>query len=75
MVRVVRTKIDYEGRTYEETVSVKILGPNEMVVTYMREGKPFVVEKMTVSDDGKTMTTVSENKWAKTQSTFYDVKQ
>jgi len=59
----------------DETVSVKKLGPHEMEVTYHRDGKPFTIEKMTVSADGKKLTNVVENKWNGRISTYVDEKQ
>ncbi len=59
----------------KETVSVKKLGAREIEVTYKRDGKPYVVDKITVSADGKKMTTVSDDKWLGRISTFTDEKQ
>lgn len=64
-----------KGIYANETVSVKKLGPREIEVTYMRDGKLYVVDKITVSTDGKKMTTVSDNKWLGRTSTYIDEKQ
>jgi len=64
-----------KGTYANETVSVKKLGPREIEVTYMRDGKLLSVEKMTVSPDGKKMTTIADNKWTGRTSTFIDEKQ
>jgi hypothetical protein len=64
-----------KGIYANETVSVKKLGPREMEVSYMRDGKPYIIDKLTVAADGKKMTTVSENKWTGRTSTFTDEKQ
>jgi hypothetical protein len=64
-----------KGVYANETVSVKTMGPRKMEVTYKRDGKLYVVDKMTVSPDGKTISTVSENMWTKRTSTMVDEKQ
>jgi hypothetical protein len=58
-----------------ETVSVKKLGPSDLEITYKRDGKVYVVDRVTVAADGKKMTTVSDNKWLGRTSTFVDEKQ
>jgi hypothetical protein len=52
------TKGDYVN----DTVSVKKLGDRTIEVTVKHEGKLHSIAKMTVSADGKTMTTVFDNK-------------
>jgi hypothetical protein len=64
-----------KGTYASETVSVKKLGPREMEATYKRDEKPYSVEKMTVSADGKKMTSVVDNKWTGRISTMVDEKQ
>lgn len=64
-----------KGIYANETVSAKKLGSREIEVTYMRDGKLFSVDKMTVSFDGKKMATVVHNKWTGRTSTFIDEKQ
>ena len=64
-----------KGTYANETVSVKKLGPREMEATYKRDEKLYNVEKMTVSADGKKMTSVVDNKWTGRVSTMVDEKQ
>lgn len=64
-----------KGIYANETVSVKRLGSRELEITYKRDGKAFVVDKVTVAADGKRMTTVSDNKWLGRTSTYVDEKQ
>lgn len=64
-----------KGTYANETVSVKKLGPREMEVTYKRDGKLYSTNKMTVSADGKKMTSVADNKWTGRVSTYIDEKQ
>jgi hypothetical protein len=64
-----------KGTYANETVSVKKLGAREIEVSYMRDGKLYSVDKMTVSPDGKKITTVSDNKWTNRTSTYIDEKQ
>jgi hypothetical protein len=72
----------FDGKEYpvkgvyaDETVSLKKLGDRAMEVTEKRDGKVYVVNKLTVSPDGKKMTTVSDNKWTGRVSTYVDDKQ
>jgi hypothetical protein len=58
-----------------ETVSVKKLGDHAIEVTYRRDGKVQGVDKVTVSSDGKKMTTVADNKLTGRVTTFVDEKQ
>jgi len=64
-----------KGTYAKETVLVKKLGPREMEVTYKRDGKLYSTNKMTVSADGKKMTSVADNKWTGRVSTYIDEKQ
>jgi len=64
-----------QGTYTDEKVSVKKLGAREIEVTYTRDGKPYVVNKVTVSADGKKITEVSDNKWTGRVSTYVDEKQ
>ena len=64
-----------KGIYANETVSLKKLGDRSVEVTYKRDGKVYSVNKITVSPDGKKMTTVSDNKWTGRVSTFVDDKQ
>ncbi len=64
-----------KGTYANETVSVKPLGDRSVEVTYKRDGKLWSVEKVTVSSDGKTMTTVADNKRTGRVSTYVDEKQ
>lgn len=58
-----------------ETVSVKKLGSQELEITYKRDGKLLSVDKVSVSADGKKMTTISDNKWLGRTSTYVSEKQ
>lgn len=64
-----------KGIYANETVSLKKSGDRSVEVTYKRDGKVYIVQKITVSTDGKKMTTVSDNKWTGRVSTFIDEKQ
>jgi hypothetical protein len=46
-----------------------------MEVTYRRDGQVESVDRITVSADGKQMTTISDNKRFGRVSTFVDEKQ
>jgi hypothetical protein len=46
-----------------------------MEVTYKRDGKLYVVDKLTVSADDKKITEISDNKWLGRVSTYIDEKQ
>jgi hypothetical protein len=58
-----------------DMVSLKQAGNNGIELSYKRGGKLIEVDKMTLSPDGKTMTTVSENKLTGRVSTFVAHKQ
>jgi hypothetical protein len=64
-----------QGTYTDEKVSVKKLGAREIEVTYTRDGKPYIVNRVTVSADGKKITEVSDNKWTNRISTYIDEKQ
>jgi hypothetical protein len=64
-----------KGTYANETVSVKKLGAHEMKVTYKRDGKLYIVNKLTVSADGKKITEISDAKWLGRVSTYIDEKQ
>ena len=64
-----------KGIYANETVSLKALGDRSIEVTYKRDGKLYSVAKMTVSPDGKKMTTVLDNKQTGRVSTYIDEKQ
>ncbi len=64
-----------KGTYANETVSVKPLGDRSIEVTYRRDGKVESIDKITVSADGKQMTTVVDNKRFGRVSTFVDDKQ
>jgi hypothetical protein len=64
-----------KGTYANETVSVKKLGAHEMEVTYKRDGKLYIVNKLTVSADGKKITEISDAKWLGRVSTYIDEKQ
>lgn len=72
----------FDGKEYpvsgtyaNETVSVKKLGDHAVEVTIKRDGKVLGVDKITVSADGKKMTTVADNKQTGRVSTYIDEKQ
>jgi hypothetical protein len=46
-----------------------------MEVTYKRDGKLYIVNKLTVSADGKKITEMSDAKWLGRVSTYIDEKQ
>ncbi len=64
-----------KGIYANETVSVKPAGDRSIEVTYKRDGKLWSVDKITVAPDGKTMTTVTDNKQTGRVSTYIDEKQ
>jgi hypothetical protein len=64
-----------KGTYANETVSVKPLSDHSIEVTYRRDGKVETIDKVTVSADGKQMTTVSDNKRFGRVSTYIDDKQ
>ena len=62
--------------TYDnETVSLKKLSDRSIEATYKRDGKLYSIHKITVSPDGKKMTSVVDNKQTGRVSTFVDDKQ
>jgi hypothetical protein len=72
----------FDGKDYpvkgvfsNETVSLKKVNDHTIDATYKRDGKPYSVEKMTVSADGKQMTTAVDNKLSGRVSTFVAEKQ
>jgi hypothetical protein len=72
----------FDGKEYpvkgvygDETVSVKRLGDHAIEVTYKRDGKILSVNKITVSADGKKMTSVDDNKRTGRVTTYVDEKQ
>jgi hypothetical protein len=64
-----------KGTYANETVSLKALGDHSIEATFKRDGKVYSVEKITVSPDGKKMTSVVDNKQTGRVSTFVDEKQ
>ena len=64
-----------KGIYANETVSVKSLSDRSIELTYKRDGKLYSIAKITVSPDGKKMTTVADNKWTGRVSTMIDEKQ
>jgi len=64
-----------KGIYANETVSLKKLGDRAIEVTVKRDGKLYSIDKITVSPDGKKMTTVSDNKQTGRVSTLIDEKQ
>jgi hypothetical protein len=72
----------FDGKEYpvkgvytNETVSLKRLGDRAIEVTENHDGKLYSVQKITVSPDGKKMTTVYDNKQTGRVSTYIDEKQ
>jgi hypothetical protein len=64
-----------KGSYGSDAVSLKQAGNSGIEVSYKRGGQLIEVNKMTISADGKTMTTVSENKLNGRVSTFVARKQ
>ena len=58
-----------------DSVSLKQVNDSTIQATFKRGGKVIDVDKMTVSPDGKTLTTVTENKLTGRVSTFVEQKQ
>lgn len=72
----------FDGKEYpvggvyaKETVVLKKLSDHSIAVTVRRDGKLYEVQKITVSPDGKKMTTVVDNKRTGRVTTFVDEKQ
>ena len=64
-----------KGTYANETVSVKKLGDRSIEVTYNRDGKLYIVTKLSVSTDGKKLTEVLDNKLTGRVSTYIAEKQ
>ena len=64
-----------KGTYANETVSLKKLGDRSIEVTYKRDSKLYSIEKITVSPDGKKMTSVVDTKQTGRVSTYIDEKQ
>jgi hypothetical protein len=64
-----------KGTYANETVSLRKLSDRSIEATFKRDGKVESVDKITVSPDGKKMTTVADNKRLGRVSTFVDEKQ
>lgn len=64
-----------KGSYNTDSVSLKQINDHTIEVSFKRGGKLIGVDKMTVSPDGKTMTTVSESKLTGRVSTFVATKQ
>ena len=64
-----------KGTYANETVSLKKLSDRSIEATFKRDGKVESVDEITVSPDGKKMTTVADNKRLGRVSTFVDEKQ
>ena len=64
-----------KGTYANETVSLKKLSDRSIEATFKRDGKVESVDKITVSPDGKKMTTVADNKRLGRVSTLVDEKQ
>lgn len=66
--RVDGTAAPFKGDPTIATVSVKQVGPRELVETDMLDGKPVYVLHMTVSADGRKLTIKAENRKTNTTS-------
>jgi hypothetical protein len=64
-----------KGTYANETVSLKKIGDRSIESTFKRDGKVEYIAKATVSDDGKKMTTVYDNKLTGRVSRYVDEKQ
>ncbi len=64
-----------KGTYANETVSAKKLNDQAIELTFKRDGKVESTEKLTVSPDGKKMTSVFDNKLTGRVSTYIDEKQ
>jgi hypothetical protein len=64
-----------KGTYANETVSLKSLGDHSIEATYKRDGTIENVNKITVSPDGKKMTTIVDNKPTGRISTYTSEKQ
>jgi hypothetical protein len=64
-----------KGVFANETVSLKKVNDHTIEATFKRDGKLYSTEKMTVSSDGKQMTTVVDNKLSGRVSTLVAAKQ
>jgi len=64
-----------KGSYNVDTVSLKKINNHEIEASYKRGGTLVEVEKLTVSADGKTMTTVVEDKLTGRVSNFVSTKQ
>ena len=72
----------FDGKEYpvggvyaNDTVSLKKLSDHSVEATLKRDGKLYEVQKITVSPDGKKMTTVADNKQTGRVTTWIDEKQ
>ncbi len=65
----------YKGAFFADTVSLKRINDHTIEETDKRDGKVVEVSKITVSADGKTLTTVSTATLTKRTSTFVATKQ
>ncbi len=65
----------FRGSYMVDRVAVKEIGKREIEVRLKREGKLIWVDRITISADGRTMTTVSENKQTGRVSTDMAEKQ
>jgi hypothetical protein len=64
-----------KGSYGSDAVSLKQVGNDSIEVSFKRGGQLIEVDKMTVSPDGKTMTTVAESKLTGRTSTYVAHKQ
>ena|ERR1700730_22038 len=69
------TEAPYKGDPGTSSVSVKRMGRNTIEETDKRDGKPISVARITVADDGKTMTVAVNDKLHGTTLQFVAEKQ
>lgn len=65
----------FKGNPGITDVTVKKMGPREMMVTHLRDGKVVGTATYTVSKSGNTMVVVSHNKLAGTAMSYKETKQ
>jgi hypothetical protein len=69
------TDAPYHGDPGTTSVSVKLLDKNILEETDKRDGKVIVVQRITLSADGKSLTIVSQDKLDGTTTQFVAIKQ
>ncbi|MGO9404546.1 MAG: hypothetical protein ACLPVW_13880 [Terriglobales bacterium] len=69
------TDAPVKGDPGTTSVSVKMLGKDTLEETYKRDGKVIVVDKSTLSADGKTLKVIADDKLQGTTNKFVSQKQ